>query len=49
MERADRRYFYEYTWGKGASYYTFGEYYNPRKLGVGRIIAVNEYTIQPRE
>ncbi|KAL4467987.1 hypothetical protein ABPG72_015857 [Tetrahymena utriculariae] len=49
MERADRRYKFEHNWAKGFYYFTFGEYYNPRKMGVGRIKAVNEYYLNPQE
>lgn len=47
MERGDRRYKFEHNWAKGFSYFSFGEYYNPRKMGAGRIKAVNEYELNP--
>ena len=49
VERSKGRYEMDYNWAKGYYYFSFGEYYNPRKLGVGRIRAVNEYDLKAQE
>lgn len=46
-ERANGRHEMNYNWAKGFFYFTFGEYYNPRKLGVGRIKVANEFELNP--
>ena len=49
VERSTGRYEMNYNWAKGYYYFSLGEYYNPRKMGVDRIRAVNEYELKPQE